>query len=208
MMPRRYDLGKRADQMDATRERIVSAALALYRDEGLSAATVPAIARRADVAPATVRNHFPNTEQLTAAVAEAVLVELRIPGPEIFEGLETIEERVRHLGEALAEFYGRGQVWWRVYTTDPGLRTAWSQAEAAFAQRLEGLMRAALGPLGDDELAVAVVSTTVGPPLHYAIVGRGLSPSTAVDVGIRLAVPWLEARAATLRKSHRTPRSR
>ena len=58
-MPRSYNLGRRAEPKADTRARIVDAALAIYRDRGLAGASNLAIARVADVVPATVRNHFP-----------------------------------------------------------------------------------------------------------------------------------------------------
>ena len=58
-MPRPYNLGQRAAPKADTRSRIVDAALAIYLERGLAGASNLAIARAADVAPATVRNHFP-----------------------------------------------------------------------------------------------------------------------------------------------------
>jgi len=58
-MPRSYNLGRRAGPKAETRDRIVAAAMAIYRDHGMAAASNLAVARAADVAPATVRNHFP-----------------------------------------------------------------------------------------------------------------------------------------------------
>ena len=65
-MPRPYNLGQRAAPKAETRARIVAAALAIYRDRGLAGASNLAIARAADVAPATVRNHFPEPGDLRA----------------------------------------------------------------------------------------------------------------------------------------------
>ena len=53
-MPRAYRLGKRATQKDSTRGRIVQAAIDLYTERGISQTSMQQVARRADVAPATV----------------------------------------------------------------------------------------------------------------------------------------------------------
>ena len=193
-MPRRYVLAKRADEMAATRDRIVGAAMRLYRDRGFAAATVPAIAREADVAPATVRNHFPDHAELASAVAAAILVEMRVPGPEVFDGLESIAARITRLASEVAAFMVRSEAWWPVYTGDPGLREVWAGEEASYDRRQEALVRAALGPLADDEAAVAIAIIGVGPQLFYALRARGLSPEASVDVATSLVVPWLEAR--------------
>ena len=55
-MPRPYRLGERAGQVQATRERIVEAAIDLYAEVGASKATLRDVGIRADVAPNTLRN--------------------------------------------------------------------------------------------------------------------------------------------------------
>jgi AcrR family transcriptional regulator len=193
-LPRRYVLSKRADDMAATRTRIVEAAKTLYRDRGFAAATVPALARAADMAPATVRNHFPDPTELASAVVDSILTELRVPGPEIFDGLDSMGARIARLAKEVAAFMVRSEHWWPIYTGDPGLREVWAGEEASYERRQEALVRAALGPLADDDAAVAVASVAVGPYLYYALRGRGLSSEAAVDVATSLVVPWLEAR--------------
>jgi len=44
-----------------------------------------------------------------------MLVELRIPAPDVFDGLETLRDRVERLATKLAAFYERGEPWWRAY---------------------------------------------------------------------------------------------
>src|SRR6266571_1962057 len=96
-MPRRYMLAKRGEARAATRRRIVEAALGLSREGGLAAASVPAVARAADVAPATVRNHFPGPMDLPEAVADAVLEALAMPDATIFAGASGPIERLERL---------------------------------------------------------------------------------------------------------------
>ena len=55
-------------------------------------------------------------------------------------------------------------------------------------------MRAALGPLSSDDVALGVVAAVIGPPTFFALRSRGMSSEAAVDLGLELAVPWLEAR--------------
>src|SRR5688572_13534634 len=93
-MPRSYNLGRREGPKSETRAGIVAAALEIYRDRGLAGASNLAIARAADVAPATVRNHFPGEGDLARAVFDALLVELRIPTPAIFDGMGDLAGRV------------------------------------------------------------------------------------------------------------------
>jgi AcrR family transcriptional regulator len=56
--------GRRAQNREAIRGRIVAAALALFQEKGFDAATTKAIARRARVAEGTVFNYFETKEDI------------------------------------------------------------------------------------------------------------------------------------------------
>jgi AcrR family transcriptional regulator len=191
-MPRQYSLGKRAGAKADTRSRIVAAALEIYQDQGMAAASTRAVARTADVAPATVRNHFP--DGLATTVLDAVLAELRPPGPEILDGIDDLPGRVRRLAFELAAFYDRAQPWWRAYEREPELIQAWSGGVDRYYAAIEELMRAAIGPLASDELAVAVMAAVIGPPTFFSLRARGLSSEAAATVSVEVATPWLQAR--------------
>jgi AcrR family transcriptional regulator len=193
-MPRPYRLGRRAAPKAEVRDRIVAAALAIYGDRGLAGASNLSIARAADVAPATVRNHFPEPGDLARAVFEAMLVELRIPTPEMFDGLDGLRERVERLARELATFYERSEPWWRAYEREPELISAWGGGVDQYYADIDRLMRSALGELSDDERSVTVVASVIGPPTFFAMRGRGLSSEEAVRLCLELAVPWLERR--------------
>jgi AcrR family transcriptional regulator len=83
MSPRPYDLGKRRDQIDDNRRRVIDAARALLAEATTyTAFTVDAVARRAGVARATVYYQFGTKtgvlEALCDALADAAhLTELR-----------------------------------------------------------------------------------------------------------------------------------
>jgi AcrR family transcriptional regulator len=56
--------GRRARNKEATRERIVAAALALFEQRGFEATTTKEIARHARVAEGTVFNYFPTKDDI------------------------------------------------------------------------------------------------------------------------------------------------
>ena len=196
-MPRPYALGRREQPKAETRGRIVAAAVRLYLEQGLSGTSTLAIARAADVAPGTVRNHFPDRDKLAAAVLDQVLLDLHPPTPAIFTGISTIAGRVRRLATDLAAFYERSAPWWRAYQREPELISAWNSGVERYYEDTAALMKAALGELGDDATAVAVVEAVVGPPTYFALRGRGLSEADAVELTLDLTIPWFEARLAS-----------
>lgn len=193
-MPRPYNLGRRAAPKANTQSRIVAAALEVYRDRGLAGASNLAIARAADVAPATVRNHFHEPGDLARAVFEALLVEVRVPSPAIFDGIGDLRGRVERLARELAALYERSEPGWRVYEREPELIRAWGGGVDRYYADLEHLMRAALGDLSSDERSVAVIASVIGPPTFFALRARGLSSADAIGLSLELALPWLERR--------------
>ena len=62
--PRRPPPGRRAERKEATKARIVTAALALFQSQGFDRTTTKAIARRAGIAEGTVFNYFPTKEDI------------------------------------------------------------------------------------------------------------------------------------------------
>jgi AcrR family transcriptional regulator len=204
-MPRSYNLGRRAAEKADTRSRIVAAAREIIRDRGLASASNLAIAKAADVAPATVRNHFPGPNDVARAVFDTLLVELRVPTPEIFDGLDRLDERLRRLAHELAAFYERTEPWWRAYEREPELISAWGGGVDQFYADVERLMRTALGDLSTDERSVAVVASVIGPPTFFALRGRGLSSDDAVALTLELVVPWLERRRTSRTRIIRPP---
>lgn len=196
-MPRPYTLGKREEPKARTRERIVDAAVAIFRERGMAAASALAVAKAADVAPATVRNHFPTPRDLSDAVFDAVLGRLEPPTPEIFDGAATLRNRIRRLATELAEFYTRSDDWWRAYQREPDLIDAWAGGVDRYYRDIDALMRAALADVEGDDVAVAIVASVIGPPTYFALLARGLTPEQAVDLTTDLVVPWLESRRST-----------
>ncbi|HUQ78875.1 MAG TPA: TetR family transcriptional regulator [Patescibacteria group bacterium] len=194
-MPRPYTLGKRGESQAETRRRIIEATLGLYREVGIGGATVAAIARAADVAPATVRNHFPGANDLADAAADAILAGLGMPDASIFAETRGPIERIERLLVETAAFFERSSEWWAIRQADRGLGNAWAVSEAHYDERMAALIRLAVEPLGD-EPAVGAIIGAVLVHVYFAARSAGLSTVDAVAVERALLVPWLEARMA------------
>lgn len=73
MSPRPYQLGKRQSDIDESRQRVTDAARALLADAGsYRAFTIDAVAKKADVAKATIYYQFQSKTGLLEAVCEAL----------------------------------------------------------------------------------------------------------------------------------------
>jgi AcrR family transcriptional regulator len=161
--PRTYTLGKRADSADATRQRILDATLDLYRDLGVPATTLRAVAQRADVSRGTILHHFGSAEGLLGAVLDRVLEALDLPDPQSIERIADPDARVRAFVNELIEFQNRTTHWWTMFESQMQ-RPEVQQREAVYWAWFANMQAAALGPgLRDDPAANAALMSVVHP---------------------------------------------
>ena len=194
-MPRSYRLGERAAQVQATRDRIIEAALELYTELGISAATMREIGSRADVAPGTLRNHFATREDLDQAMVERLTSEIPLPDLAIFDGARSIEERVQSVIRAGGIFMDQGRRLYLMWLREPMLTGPWAEKGAEYGARWDELMRTALGPLAEDEEAMAILRAVIHPAFFDNVRAGRRSTDEASALVTAVAVPWFAARA-------------
>lgn len=97
-----YELKRRAERQDQTRQRIVEAAVELHQTLGPRDTTVSDIAQRAGVGRVTVYRHFP--DELAHGRACSGLYNQRNPPPDP-EAWKAIAEPAQRLRRALQEAY-------------------------------------------------------------------------------------------------------
>jgi AcrR family transcriptional regulator len=101
-------MGKRELAVEETKRRIVEAIFACHAEKGVLATSYEDIARKADVALATVYRHFPTLNDLVVACGGLVVEQTHPPNESIFDGLDDNEERVAALIREVFAFYERG----------------------------------------------------------------------------------------------------
>jgi AcrR family transcriptional regulator len=102
-MKRKYELKKRAQRQEETRQRIVEAAVELHTSVGSSQTTISGIAALAGVERHTVYAHFPDDRTLFAACAAHWRA--AHPFPDVGESLELDDPEAR-LRAVLPMLYG------------------------------------------------------------------------------------------------------
>jgi AcrR family transcriptional regulator len=167
MTPRRYTQSRRADSAAATREAIVDAAVAVYREKGIGGATMKAIADRADVSRGTILNHFGDADGLLDAVLERILASLELPDERVIDGITGRDDRIRAYVAAMVAFFRRSASWWQVFESEIQ-RPVVKAREAEYWTALGRLQTAALGP---DLAADATIQTAIGAVIHPATMG-------------------------------------
>ena len=99
-------MGKRAEQVEETRQRIVDATVDLHSTVGPASTTISGIAEKAGVTRLTVYRHFPDLESLFEACGQRWAERHPAPDPAGWPEIRDLDARARH---ALGELYG----WYR-----------------------------------------------------------------------------------------------
>jgi len=132
-----------------TRERIVRATVALHARHGAIGTSYAMVAKRAQVAPQTVYNHFPELGALLGACTGHVLDRAPAIGEQTFRAGRSAAVRLRLLAQAVYEHHDFLAPWMRVGWHEAALIP---ELRAALAQRdvdLRQLIAAAVGPEGE-----------------------------------------------------------
>ena len=101
-MTRRYELKRRAERQDETRQRIVDATIELHQTIGAAQTTVSEIAKRAGVGRVTVYRHFPDEETLFNACSGHYFSQHPFPDIERWRRIPDPHDRLR---EGLRDTY-------------------------------------------------------------------------------------------------------
>jgi len=179
MAPRTYTQDRRADGSRQTRERVLEATLALYRERGVKDTTLKAVAEKADVSRGTILHHFGSGDGLLGAVLDRVVESLEWPSERIFDGVSGLDARIRAFVRAVVLFNERSESWWTMFEHEMQ-RPELQKREAYYWDLLARLQAMALGPkLAGDPLANAALLSVI----HPATVGTFLWSFERAGVG-------------------------
>ena len=176
------------------RERIVRACFDLHGERGTVATTMKQIAERAGVSVGSVYHHFPTYNDAINACGTYAFSLAPAPSPALFEGVETVAERVRRLAKAtfavFEEIPGYAHVAAEVDRV-PALRPF---VDSEMAGRL-ALSALAIGrPQASEEARTLAAMLDVG--VYKALKEMGFGAGAAAERAADLANAWLAARDA------------
>lgn len=153
----------RVVQREATRLRILDAAVASLVELGTAATTTVAVQQRAGVSRGALLHHFPSHAEMLAATIEELVrrneeaVRRALAG--LPDDLEPIERATRALADAFAQpAYLAELELWAVARTDPALRTALRVAERDARRDFDRVVGDLFAPLRDRPAYSAVVA--------------------------------------------------
>lgn len=172
---------RRSEQVAATRDRVVEAAMGLFSERGARGTTMTEVARVADVSPATVLNHFATPDLLLEAVIDRLLTELQIPDDLIFTGTRSLSARITALVPAMFAFFERTEKWFTLLGDELTSVPALASAQKSFWDTIHALYAQALAGNPDPLLAQAAVGL-IHPATFSALKSTGMSISEASRV--------------------------
>lgn len=158
MAPRKYRMDRRIQAVEETRRRIVNATVVLHGQQGILATSWEDIAKKADVALATVYRHFPSLKELVPACGELVSAIMKPPtletARETFSDTPARSGRIELLVRELFEFYDRGRTFLDAALQDAHQVPALAGWFAAWDRARDEIVREALQPEGAGETDV------------------------------------------------------
>ena len=193
MSPRGYNLGKREDGIADTRRRILDGATDAYLELGVRGTSMQEVARRADVAPATVLNHFNSPNELVEAVVVDIIEELAVPEPSVFDEVSDEMDRVRILIEEMYDFYERSDRWLGMFTRERDVVPAFQEGERTVRRSIGSLVVQALGDRSGDTELGAIVTAAIHPGFCHALVEVSQSLAAAKTNAQQLVEAWSES---------------
>jgi AcrR family transcriptional regulator len=191
-MRRKYELKRRAERLDQTRQRIVDATIALHTTLGPARTTISAIAERAGVQRHTVYSHFPDERALSLACSGCHAERHPLPDAAAWAAIADCEGRLRHGLTELYAYYARhGE------ELAPILRDV--ESHALTREMIDLRMRPALGRIRDVLAAPfharGVRRTRLLAMLElfldlstWRMLARAMPPAGVVDAAVRAIV--------------------
>ncbi len=170
--------------------------MALHAERGILATSWEDIARRADVAVATVYRHFPSLDALVPACGEEVRRVTQPPRPEraeaLFSDARSVAERVARLVRELCAFYERAARYLEAARRDQNQVAALAGSVASLHADRERLLRAVLRGASPSQQTLRVLAGLTDFAVWRALVDRGVPAQAAVRIMRDVVLCWLE----------------
>lgn len=166
----------RASQHEATRQRILDAAVVSLIKQGTAATTTVAVQQRAGVSRGALLHHFPTHAELLAATIDELVrrneaaVHKALAG--LLENLDPVDRATRVLADAFSQpAYLAELELWAVARTDPQLRAALRAAERRARRDFDRVVNDLFAPLRDRPAYSTVVMLSSEFVRGFALAG-------------------------------------
>jgi AcrR family transcriptional regulator len=183
---RRYEKRARATQEQATRLRVIEAAIELHGTIGPARTTISAIAERAGVRRATVYRHFPDERALFLGCSGAWRERHPLPDPATWAPIADPQARVEAALDALYRWYEQAEPMLSAVLRDMDAMPLIAELQAGRLEYLAAVEDGLASGWGARGKAAARVRATIGLALDFftwrTLNERGLGRGEAVTV--------------------------
>lgn len=183
---RRYEKRARAAHEQATRMRIVEAAIALHGSIGPARTSISAIAERAGVRRATVYRHFPDERSLFLGCSGTFGERNPLPDPATWASIPDPGERLAAALDAIYAWYERVEPMLSALMRDIDAVPMVKELQARRFAYLESIEDGLAPGWGARGKAAKRLRATIGLALDFlawrTLHERGLSRADAIDV--------------------------
>jgi AcrR family transcriptional regulator len=180
-MGRKYQLKKRAERQEATRRRIVEAAVDLHGTIGPARTTVSAIAECAGVQRHTYYRHFPDDRSLFMACSGLYAERNPPPDPERWSEIGDLDERLRYGLRELYAYFAANEPMLSNVVRDAEVHPLTAEATAISFGPVLVAMREVLAVGRRSKRALALIDLALAFTTWRTLAMGGLSPKAAAD---------------------------
>jgi len=182
-MTRRYELKKRAERQEQTRQRIVEAAVQLHRTKGPARTSLSEVARLAGVQRHTLYRHFPEERDLLLACSGHFAEHEPPPDPEGWSGIADLDERLRAGLAALYSWYEQAEdMLIRVYRDSEVHPVVQEVRDLRGAEPMARIRASLAAGLPTDTRAQAALNLALDFRSWQRLTASGLSTPEAADL--------------------------
>ena len=175
---------------DEMRRKIVEATMALHSEQGVLATSWEDIARKANVALATVYRYFPSIDELVEGCGALVVETTRPPtpegAPELFDGAASVGERIERLAAEFCALYERAHKPFVAGLRDADKVPKLRQFVDGHRATLDAYVAEALRPIRPDSRTLRVAAALLDFPTWKSLRDRGLESAEVNDVLVKL----------------------
>jgi AcrR family transcriptional regulator len=187
-MARSYQLKRRAERQDRTRQRIIDATIELHQTVGPAATTVTDIAERAGVGRVTVYRHFPDEPTLARACSGQYFE--RHPAPDLaaWKAVKDPDERLRGALDETYAYHGATEAMMTHVLADARDHEVMAPYHEYWRDAADALLAPFRARGGRRTVLRAAIALALSFDTWRTLVrDQGLSHTQAIDVARRLA---------------------
>lgn len=190
-MTRKYDMKRRAERQQKTRQRIVEATVEMHQTMGMARTTISAIAEKAGVQRLTVYRHFPDERALFSACSGHWSAANPPPEPASWTQIADPEERLRVALTEVYAYHRRTEPMMAHVVRDAQVHPLTREMAEPYLRHWEGMRYVLVTGWGAEDERLGSLLAALGHALDFQtwrslVRQQGLEDEQAVDLMVKM----------------------